>query len=104
MVGVTHMTIVRVFALNSDVSQERVNVDTVVSLLDYNDVLSLLANNVWKCFTYTSQCSPGMDRKKHSLAATEITVFNKMYDDPNTDIHCMEKLISFSILRTIIQT
>jgi hypothetical protein len=40
-----------------------------------------------------------MDRKKHSLAASEITVFNKMYDDPNTDIHCMEKQISFSVLK-----
>lgn len=100
MVSVTHMTVNRVFTSCSDVSQEPINVDTIASPLEYyNDVLSLLVNNVWKCFTYTSQCSPGMDRKKHFLAAPEITVFNKMYDDSNTDIHCMEKQISFFILK-----
>jgi len=98
--GGCYMTVIKVFVLIGDVSQERVNVDTTVSLLEYyNDVLSLLVNNVWKCFTYTSQCSPAMDRKKHSLAASEITDFNKMYDDPNTDIHCVEKQISFSVLK-----
>jgi len=100
MVDVTHMTVNRVLTLCSDVSQEPVNVDTIASPLEYyNDVLSLLVNNVWKCFTYTSQCSPGMDRKKHPLDAPEITVFNKVYDDPNTDIHCMKKHISFSVLK-----
>jgi hypothetical protein len=65
-------------ALCSDVSQECVNADTIVSPLErYNGVLSLLLNKVWKCFTYTSQCSPGMDRKKHSLVVSEITVVNK---------------------------
>lgn len=72
MVGVTHMTVVRVFTLCSDISQESVNDDTIVSPLEYyNDVLSLPVNNVWKCFTYTSQCSPGMDRKKQYLDASE---------------------------------
>jgi hypothetical protein len=37
--------------------------------------------------------------QKHSLAATEITDFNKMFDDPNTDIHCKEKQVSFSVLK-----
>jgi hypothetical protein len=96
MVGVTHMTIIRVFTLCSDVSQERVNVETSVSPLEYyNDVLSLLVNNVWKCFTYISQCSPGIDRKKRSLAASEIKVVNKMYDYQNTDIHFMGKKFRF---------
>ena len=100
MVGVSHMTVNRVFTLCSDVSQEPVKVDNVASPLEYyNCVLSLLVNNVWKCFTYTSQCSPGMDRKKHYLAAPDVTVFNKMYDDPNTYIHCMVKQISFSVLK-----
>jgi hypothetical protein len=94
------MTVNRVFTLCSDVSQEPVKVDNVASPLEYyNCVLSLLVNNVWKCFTYTSQCSPGMDRKKHYLAAPDVTVFNKMYDDPNTYIHCMVKQISFSVLK-----
>jgi hypothetical protein len=89
-----------VFTLCSDISQESVHVDAIVSPLEYyNDVLSLPVNNDWKCFTYTSQCSPGMDRKKHYLAASEITNFKKMYDDPNTDIHCTEKQISFSVLK-----
>jgi hypothetical protein len=30
----------------------------------YNAVLLSSLNNVWKCFTYVSQCSPGMNTKQ----------------------------------------